>query len=262
MARFQKLNSGPGFSASLEPGRRLDMERNSQRLVALLGGALACALLVIAFLLGRMSGTPVAPAQAAGSEPASMPMRPDIGEGPAEAAPSPPAAAGAAKDGTLLPSASPFTFSGVERSPSPASLPATSRPGLPASPDQQQVVAYFDQIERLGDLGGGDPQAFAATLLQSVSSGDFSGFDSLAAQARTQRDHLRSLSPPPACREHHRLAQALATDSVVMLDRLRAAISKGDTTALMEMAAEGRTLEAQANQLKAMGEAIKQRAGI
>jgi hypothetical protein len=131
-----------------------------------------------------------------------------------------------------------------------------------ASVERQQIASYFAEVERLEELGGDDPQAFANSMLQSVSSGDFSGFDDLLAKARDQRQRLLPITPPPACLDHHRLALMLSGDSVTMLERLKAALVKGDTTALMTMATEGRALERQANQLKSMGEAIKRQAGL
>jgi len=111
-------------------------------------------------------------------------------------------------------------------------------------------------------MGGGDPQAFATSMVQSMSSGDFSGFDDLLSKARAQRQRLQAISPPRACVEHHRLALALSGDSVAVLEKLKAALAKGDTTALLAIAAEGKTLETQANQLKTMGETIKRQAGL
>ena len=99
-------------------------------------------------------------------------------------------------------------------------------------------------------------------MVQSMASGDFSGFDDLLAKARVQRQRLQAISPPRACLEHHRLALALSGDSVAMLERLRAALTKGDSTALLTIATEGKSLETQANQLKSMGETIKRQAGL
>jgi len=47
-----------------------------------------------------------------------------------------------------------------------------------------------------------------------------------------------------------------------MLERLKTAMAKGDTTALLTLATEGHALETQANQLKTMGETIKRQAGL
>ena len=235
---------------------------NNPRLVTALASALGCALLIIAFLMGRMTGKTVESPRTVLSEPAEA-----VGKNattvrePAESA-SGPFAASPFVESMATPGTAPLPLPGLDH---PSLAPPITAPpwaGAAVSPEAQQITGYFDQVERIGEMGGGDPQAFATSLMQSVSSGDFSGFDHLAAQARGQQERLRAITPPPACREHHRLALALASDSVSMLDRLKAAIVKGDSTALLTISTEGKTLEAQANQLKAMGESIKRQAGL
>lgn len=235
------------------------MERNQQRLVVGLAASLGLALLAIAFLLGRISAKPAVIANPAHPVDAAQPASPPN----QTAAPSEPVDAGAALT-ALLPAlessagAQPFRESGPATPPAPAAGPA--HPSLSA--DQQQIAAYFNQVDRIEDMGAGDPQAFAASMVQSMSSGDFSGFDDLLAKARAQRQRLQSISPPRACVEHHRLALSLSADSVAMLERLKTALMKGDSTALMTVATEGKTLETQTSQLKAMADAIRRQAGL
>lgn len=241
------------------------MERNRQRLSAGLAVALGCALLTIAFLLGRLTAKPAEaplPLASAPAQPRAATVDTNAGGEPAPADPEP-----AAPSNQLEPErARPENASPVSRghaTPDTATPIATeARPSPSVSPERQQVAAYFDQINRTGEVGGGDPQAFASTLLQSLSSGDFSGFDQLSALARVQSERIRSIVPPPGCLGHHQLAAALASDSAAMLERLRVAISQGDTAALMSMGAESHALEARAKQLQALGESIRQRAGL
>ena len=141
-------------------------------------------------------------------------------------------------------------------------MPSSSAGPIETSPERQRVAAYFAEVDRLEDMGAGDPQAFASSMMQSLSSGDFSEFDKLLQKARAQRQRLLAIVPPPSCAEHHRLARTLSADSVAMLERLKAALMKGDSMALMGIASDGKTLETQANQLKAMGETIKRQAGV
>lgn len=237
------------------------MERKDQRLVIALASALGLALLAIAFLMGRISAKPAVitvpapPAEVAvaPSESAALPAAPvtataETGEAPGEPAGSSTTGLEAASTTELAPFSAP--------------LPTTN-PILPAiSADQAQIAAYFNQVDRIEDMGAGDPQAFATSMVQSMSSGDFSGFDDLLSKARTQRQRLQAISPPRACVEHHRLALTLSADSVAMLERLKAALMKGDSTALLTIASDGKTLETQANQLKSMGESIKRQAGL
>lgn len=234
------------------------MERNQQRLVIALASALALALLGIAFLLGRITAKPevvtvaAPPAGVVAAPPESVPSL----EGSV--------AAILETNGEPVPVTEPpgFVPASTEIASTPAAAPAPFVAHAAPSTDRPQIAAYFNQVDRLEDMGAGDPQAFATSLVQSMSSGDFSGFDDLLAKARTQRQRLQAIAPPRACVEHHRLALALSADSVAMLEKLKAALMKGDTTALMTISTEGKTLETQTNQLKSMGESIKRQAGL
>jgi len=245
----------------------------NRRLVVALGSALGCSLLAIAFLLGRVTARPAqtppaqsAPGSAASGAGVPVPSPPAVPNVTAVAdlsdpTPSPSSAfAGPpGEDAGWMPPAPLSTLNGpaIGSGDSPS-----AGPGKILSSDQQAIADYFTRLERIEDVGAGDPQAFAASMLQSMTSGDFSGFDDLLGKARAQVQRLETMAPPPACREHHRLAVDLSRDSVEMLERLKTALMKGDSTALMSMAAEGQTLEAQAGRLKTLGETITRAAGL
>jgi hypothetical protein len=239
------------------------MEGNQKKLVIALASALGAALIAIAFLLGRISSSPTvvtvavparnAPTQAAADVPA-----------PSAPASTDPRTSSEAKGSGEAPT---VTLKIPENLSLPGALETSgagaSTPAFTASSDRPQIVAYFAEIDRLQEMGDGtDPQSFANTLVQSMSSGDFSGFDDLLAKARTQRQKLQAITPPPACASHHRLAVTLSGDSVAMLERVKAAMVKGDTTALLSISTDGKNLQAQADQLKTLEATIKRQAGI
>lgn len=240
------------------------MERNTRRLVIALASALGVALLAIAFLIGRISAKPAVITLAAPPSGVALAASESVPPAPASVAPT------AENSLALIPPGEPggSSTSGREMASTtevaaflaPLSTTSPIRPTV--SGDQPQIAAYFNQVDRIEDMGAGDPQAFATSMVQSMSSGDFSGFDDLLSKARTQRQRLQAISPPRACVEHHRLALTLSADSVAMLERLKAALMKGDSTALLGIATDGKTLETQANQLKAMGERVKRQAGL
>jgi hypothetical protein len=241
------------------------MEGNRNGVILALAAALGVALLAIAFLLGRASTpapvvTIAAPAPVAAASAASVPpVAETAAAAPLSTDPGPSPVAVPTLETLALVAPSPLAAA----PPPHSALPATGNAGsAPPSPERQQIAAYFNEADRLSEAGAGDPQAFATSLVQSMSSGDFSGFDDLLAKARTQRQRLQAVTPPAACVPYHRLALTLSSDSVSMLERLKAALMKGDTTALLSMAAEGKTLETQAGELKALGESIKRRAGL
>jgi hypothetical protein len=242
----------------------------NRRPILALASALGVALIVIAFLVGRLTAAPATtvvvpgPAIAAArGTPAAAPENGNGGAGgasapmgsteaitsPHGAAPPPPSVALSATD-SGTPETAPVSVGGV--------------PGRPASggSDRAAVAAYFNALEKQSDIGVGDPQAFAKSILDSVGSGDFSSFDSLVTKARAQRDLLRGLTPPSECAAHHRLALTLSERSVTMLEKMRGSLSNGDSMALLSIATEAKALESQANELKTMGDAIKRNAGV
>ena len=233
------------------------MEPANRKVVIALASALGLSLLIIAFLVGRLSANSqvVSLATPATNPSAPAPAAPAASESPGPSIEAP------------LPAADPKTpFSppaGLSAPVQEIALLAPSSVGpMEISPERQQVASYFAEVDRLEDMGAGDPQAFASSMMQSLSSGDFSEFDKLLLKARDQRQKLLAIVPPPACAEHHRLARTLSADSVTMLERLKAALMKGDSMALMGIATDGKTLETQANQLKALSETLKRQAGV
>ena len=226
-------------------------------IVAALAGALGLALLGIAFLLGRLSAQvdrsaapPVAVLRPEASA-ATTPTLNDPVTAPEEASPPP-----APNSEESLPWGDP-NRDVTAVAPTPGATPQA-----PAPPERARVMAYFQEVDRLEDMGAGDPQEFAKSLMESMTSGDFSAFDALLAKARAQRDRLRTLAPPSACVEHHRRAAALASDSVSLMEKLKAGLIKGDATALMSMATEGRALETRAEELRSLSATIRRQAGL
>lgn len=254
------------------------MEEKQKRLltiaVAVLGVALAGSLLTVAYLAGRVRGL----SEKDHSTAALTLERPGSegligGRDPNQTTAATPLSSAV--------SAPFFDAEGIAPTPTAALSPSFATPGgMPApiqpeiettavarnpgssSTTRQTVAAYFTEVDRADDLGAGDPQAFAQALMKSVSTGDFSGFDDLIGKAGAQRDRFRALAPPPSCVEHHRLALSLANESVAMLQKMRGALVQNDTQTLLAMATQGQTLETKAKQLKAMGDALKQQAGM
>ena len=228
-----------------------DRATTQRRVTIVLGVALGVALLVIAFLLGRMSApaSVAPPAGAAISTPVATPVV--VAESPLET----PSAASAE-----MVTATPLPMFEVP----PPQLPGSvvSAPTGASSSAREAVRAYFREIEKYDDMGASNPQDFANSLMTSVTSGDYSGFDTLLAKARQQRDHLRGLRPPPSCEEHHRLSLSLAEDSAKMLERLRTSLQGGDPAGLMSMMGEAREMESRLNVLKTLTATIKAGAAI
>jgi len=231
------------------------MEPANRRVVIALGSALGLALLIIAFLLGRLSAKPEVVTLAT---PTSNPSPTAPAALAAPESLTPPSEVASTTPDPAIPLDPPTAASATIHEVAPTPL---SDPTAMATPERQQVASYFAEVDRLEDMGAGDPQAFASSMMQSLSSGDFTEFDKLLEKARGQKQRLIAIVPPPSCADHHRLARTLSADSVAMLERLKAALMKGDSMALMSIATDGKALETQANQLKSLGEKIRRQAG-
>ena len=226
--------------------------RLSRRWLVALLATLALSLVALAFALGRLTASShtgtVAP-------PAALASTDDAPVGDTSPAPEGTASAPTLRlDTPALP---------AQELASEASPTSQVTLGTSAPPEHAAVRSYFEQVDQLEDVGiGSDAQGFAMSILQSMASGDSSGFDTLVGHARTQQAKLRAVTPPAACADYHRQAVSLAAESVSMLERLRASLAAGDSSALATMATAGRDLGSRANALKLLGDSIKKQSGL
>jgi hypothetical protein len=198
-------------------------------LIALVA-ALAVAMLMAVFLLGRQSArTPVASAPAATA--------------PLGAAPEPAPADTAPTASTLLPGPStdaPSTFPTV---PPAAGLPAASA-GSVSPQERADVARYFQEADGI-QMGSGRTEAF----------------DQLVSSQRQARDELARMSVPAPCAEHHRRSLDALSGGLSLLEKLQATIASGDLGSLESLPTAGRDLEREAREIDELGRQIRQRYG-
>jgi hypothetical protein len=230
------------------------MER---RLVIGLGAALAVALLAIAFLLGRESrrANPAVVAPTAGPT-AEPPLL------------SPTGVPAAAPD-TVPPT--PIAVMSEEGAPSPSAVPPAAAPApvetLPATEDpvRAEVARYFAEVEALQQASkgwSGDPNAAAQQILRQATSGDMSGFKSLADANRRLAEQLRAVSVPEPCALHHQRTLEVLDAATGLVDKMPAAVQSGDVAALGAVTTQGQDLERRTREVDALGLAVKKRYGL
>ena len=103
----------------------------------------------------------------------------------------------------------------------------------------------------------GDQNAFATQLLQQSMNGKTEGFDSLIASTRKTAQALRSISPPPNCREHYQLLLRQTDKSLSLLEKVKRATVSMDTNELTALGAEGQSMQMEANRLKQLDEQLR-----
>ena len=214
--------------------------------------ALALALLLAGFLLGRRS-SPTAPAPATASPPATQ-------EAARDAAPADEPAP------TLTPAddAAPTPAPPIETLPAIVPSTVATRAEPPATMDargQEDIARYFDEADAIEARTKywSDPQALANSILEQASSGSTAGFDELIRAQRGARDALGRMSVPASCAEHHRRSLAVMADGLGLLERVRNAIASGDLGGLDGLQEQARGLEREAKAIDELARTLRQR---
>lgn len=192
-----------------------------QRLVIALGAALVVCLVVIAFLLGRLSAPPSTHAPVAEQVP------PVVAKAPIAAVEKTPVAA-------------------VEKT--PVAEPAADI----------RVEKYFDHIRQFQALaGGGDPQSYATRLMAGAAEGDTSGFDELLKSLDTATGMLDEIEVPPRCEEYHRALRALAQESRELVKGMRDALATKNLDQLSFVATKAQVIQEKVETLERLEKAIR-----
>jgi|OpeIllAssembly_1097287.scaffolds.fasta_scaffold57855_2 hypothetical protein len=235
-------------------------------LLAGLAAVAVAALLAVAFLLGRASGSGT-PAGAA-----------EAGRGPRarEEAPRPTARMGdpAPESGSGLPAAvsapAPSEIrAGLEdlREATPGPSPASTLAGRGApgpDPVRAEVAAYFGAVDniqpgRLGDSAEGMANEMAAAL----GKGDFSSLDEMVRRAEAAKDRLAALTPPAPCAAYHREGLRSLDDAVETLRALKKALESPDPASqLAGFTARAESLRASTEALQREEAALRRRYGL
>jgi hypothetical protein len=215
---------------------------------------LVALLLVVAFLMGRVSGRNEA--QAPPVDPAQVEAT--VSEAPVGAVPTP---VPWPPLGTSTGAAPPLATW-----PPPAEA---SRPPTDAAPrgvvDSQAaaVGAYLAEIESYGQqASSGSPQELAMTLMNQGMQGDTSGFERLLESQRTAQRQIESMTVPVPCREHHSRTLEALRQSLVLGEKLQRGMASGDLGGLLSMSSEARELEAAAGELKALEAELRRQFGL
>lgn len=242
---------------------------------ALIGlvGLLAASTLGFAYLLGRQSApsAPVASAVSVETTPeagsSSVPLQ--VGALPAPAVPvpmpappppvyvPPPAPAVVAPPVASAPVVAPAPPPAPVAAPPPA--PVSAPAPAPANQASPAVKTYFAKIDKImaETESIGDQNAFATQVLQQGMNGKTEGFDNLIASTRKASTALRSITPPPSCREHYQLLLKQTEASMRLLEKVKSATVSLDTGALTALGAEGQGMQADANRLKQLDEQLR-----
>jgi hypothetical protein len=148
--------------------------------------------------------------------------------------------------------------------------PATSGPpiagNLPASIDPvsaavAQYLAVVDQIQP-ANLSG-SPESVATEMATALARGDTSGLDAMIRQTEAAKERLAAVRPPAPCAVHYQKSLESLDDAVEMLRALKSSMQSPDPVAgLASVQARASILQTRAEALQSEDRALRQRYGL
>jgi len=228
---------------------------------------------MVFFLLGRESTRRRSPTAMAATSPT-------IAQPPGEAEPRPPpppsmpSAAGmppppmpSAAAVPPPPPASPPPMPSAAATPEAPAIEMAPMPALGAQPAGGDARAaardYFSRMQAIQSVAStNDTSEFANKLLTASMTGDSSGFDDLVKVMQAGAARARAVTPPACCVEYHQRLLGMLGESTRMVEQLKAAIGKSDSTALTALAASASALQTRASALEDEAGQIKARLGL
>jgi hypothetical protein len=228
--------------------------------VALLVAACAVCLVVVAFLLGRVTA-PAPPAAATGAEVAAGPAPTGAGASTPDDRPAPAGLSEASPD--ALPSRAPEPAEASGQGLAPAPVAGSGTPAGGRS-DAAAVAAYFTRMDAVADIAKAaeDPQALARNVLDQTLSGNMSGIEGLIGTQRTLQARMAEVVPPPPCGEHHQRSLRLIGRAIALLERTRDTVAGKNPSDLVGLATEGSAIEEEARATDALANDLRRAAGL
>ncbi len=232
------------------------------------------ALLAVAFLLGRTSGSghpEGIPSQGrttvvSGPEVRSAeepPLSQNPGEFPADSVATAPPPSESAAFRTEDRAGS----SGAE--PAPA-LPAVGAPTTPgdlaaeADPVAAAVAKYLADVDQIQPANlNGSPESVATEMATALARGDTSGLDAMIRQTEAAKGRLAAVRPPAPCAVHYQKSLESLDDAVEMLRALKSSMQSPDpVSGLANVQARASILQTRAEALQSEDRALRQRYGL
>lgn len=232
------------------------------------------ALLAVAFLLGRTSGS---------SHPEGIPSqgRTTVVSGPeVRSAEEPPLSQNAGESpadsiATAPPSSEPVPLHAEDRAGSSGAAPAPALPtvGAPTTPGDlaaeadpvaAAVAKYLADVDQIQPANlNGSPESVAAEMAGALARGDTSGLDAMIRQTEAAKERLAAVRPPAPCAVHYEKSLESLDDATGMLRALRSSIQSPDPVAgLAAVSARASILQGRAEALQNEDRALRQRYGL
>ncbi len=153
--------------------------------------------------------------------------------------------------------------------PTPA-LPAAGEPTTPGDlaaatdPVAAAVARYLADVDQIQPANlNGSPESVAAEMAGSLARGDTSGLDAMIRQTESARERLAAVRPPAPCAAHYEKSLESLEDALGMLRALKSSMQSSDPVAgLAAVSARASILQTRAEALQNEDRALRLRYGL
>jgi hypothetical protein len=254
----------------------------SNKLVVILFVVLIMAVMLIAFLLGRLGSMKEQPAVASTQQAEAMPsgkmksagpvhdVKPQVEHRQEENLFTDNAPLGGKiieKNGHIFIIAQGEPDS--EKPSTPAVKPTMSEPtrSVAPLPDQSKEIRgkVQDYLNKIGTLQSGpigvSPDRFSESLAAGIANGNLDEFDKLVSEVKRVQDEAKAIQPPEPCRELHEEFLGIIGESREMLEEVRTALNANDITQLKVIESKAQVLQNKAQAIDGLMEKIRRQYG-
>jgi hypothetical protein len=156
-----------------------------------------------------------------------------------------------------------------ERPSTPAVKSTTSEPtrSVAPSPDQSgeirgKVQDYLNKIRTFqsGPVGV-SPEKFSESLAEGIAKGNLDEFDKLVSEVKRVQDEANAIQPPEPCRELHEKLLEVIGESREMLEEVRTALNVNDISQLKVIGSKAQVLQSKAQTVDGLMEKIRRQYG-
>lgn len=219
----------------------------SRLLVGVLGAALAVALVVIGFLLGRGADAASAPvAQAPVAAPSTPPGPPPPPRGEPPPAPGPP------------PPGEPEPTPTATAPAAPEDAPATEAPPDDRCAALNQYFIDLDLATAGVESSSSDARGQGLAALKTSLHGDSSDLDEKIRQYTEARKKLDRIRAPAAASDHLTRTRSVLDEGIKLLKTLKEVTASPDVGAVAELPKRGKRIMSLSKEADALGKRLRQ----
>ncbi len=275
LARVKRMRRWPARGCSLAlQGETMEEVRVKRSLLFGLLAVAGVALLAVAFLLGRTSGSGHAEGIRSQGQ-AAVVLGPEARSAEEPSLRRIPGESPTASVAVTPPSSDSVPFLAQERPDSsraaPAPVPPTAGELTPtgdsavaADPAATAVATYLADVDQIQPANlSGSPESVAGEMATALARGDTSGLDAMIRQTEAAKEKLAAVRPPAPCAVHYQKSLESLDDAVEMLRALKSSMQSPDpVSGLASVQARASILQTRAEALQNEDRALRQRYGL